>query len=171
MVADSRFKLLLAEQEIEHRVEQIALELNRIYANKELTLIIVLKGAMCLASDLMRHLTCSLTLEMVQAASYGQKGVERGALALGGLEGLEIQGRDVLLIDHIYDSGTTLERIREDLEKKGPSSLRTLTLLCRKSAPKRPDYFLFEIDKGFVVGYGLDYKEHYRQLPAIYVMQ
>ena len=97
--------------------------------------------------------------------------MERGELTVNGLQSLDIQGRDVLLVDDIFDSGHTLNTVANALRQKHPRSLRSLVLLVKnvpRTIPWRPDYVLFEIENHFVVGYGLDYKEKYRGLEAIY---
>lgn len=164
-------KPLISSNEIAEKIRETADLLNREYKGRELTLILVLKGSICLAADLMRLLSMPFVLEMVSAASYGQRGDTPGKLQLSGIEQLELSGRDILLIDDIYDTGQTLEEIARQLRAKNPRSLKTLTLLCKQKTQKRPDYYLFEIGNQFVVGYGLDYKEHYRGLPGIYIIQ
>lgn len=164
-------KELLSAERIKKKVEEAASLLNRDYAGRELTLVVILKGALCLAADLMRHLTIPFTLETVRASSYGVGGMLSGPLKLFGLEHLQLEGRDLLLLDDIYDTGQTLDQVEALLLEKKPHSLKRMTLLCKKGARRPPDYSLFEIGNDFVVGYGLDYKEHYRGLPAIYTIQ
>lgn len=167
---DARLSSLISPEEIAEKIRLIAFEINRQYKGKELTLIVVLKGAMCMAADLMRLIEVPFTVETVRAESYGARGTTPGELTLTGIERLEIAGRDLLIIEDIYDTGRTLDKISQALLEKNPKSLKTVVLLCRKSAPKRPDFTLFEISDEFVVGYGLDYKEHFRGLPGIFIL-
>lgn len=131
----------------------------------------VMKGAFILVGDLMRRLHLPISLETVQAASYGEGGMVKGDVELVGVDGLEIASKHVLVVDDIFDTGETLAEIMKRLQEKGPKSLRSLVLLS-KDVPRnidyRPDFSLFEIEDRFVVGYGLDYKEYYRGLPDIY---
>ena len=163
--------LLLSEDEIAKKVVEAAHWINETYKGKELILVVVLKGAICFVSDLMRELTIPFQLEFVRGSSYGMKGTTPGALTLYGLDELDIANRHFLLVDDIYDTGVTLSQIYHTLVKKAPASLAILTLLRKKVPPKgdiSPDYVCFDIEDHFVVGYGLDYKEHFRGEKAIY---
>src|ERR1700730_5696151 len=104
----SELKLLISSEKIAHKVNEIADLLSREYQGRELTLVLVLKGAVCLAADLMRALTIPFVLEFVHAASYGSRGTTPGELELFGIDQLEVAGRDLLLLDDIYDTGQTL---------------------------------------------------------------
>lgn len=163
--------LLISPEIISLRVHEIALELDREYQGKELLVIGVLKGSIFLISDLLRALSTPTQLEFVRARSYGPRGAQRGELTLEGLDALDITSKDVLLVDDIFDSGETLRGILARLQEKKPSSLKSLVLLSKK-VPRAhailPDFVLFEVENLFVVGYGLDYKEHYRGLPGIF---
>ncbi len=170
----NKSKQLISKQQIAQKVKEAALQLKRDYAGKDLVIVMVLKGAICLVSDLIRELTLPFELEYVQCTSYGARGVQRGDLQIIGLDRLQIQGRDVLVVDDIFDSGQTLTALIAALKQKGPSSVKTLVLLSKKvprSTPYNPNYVLFEIDDLFVVGYGLDYKERNRGLPGICVLE
>lgn len=169
----TRLEPLLSKEAIEEKIAQVGVVLNRDYSGREITLIMVMKGAVCLVADLIRHIRLPLSLEFVQAASYGQRGKARGELNIFGLETLDIASKDVLVVDDIYDSGNTLCGILERLKEKNPASLKSLVLLSKKIERETsyvPDYVLFEIENLFVVGYGLDYKEYYRGLSGIYVL-
>src|SRR5690606_16767689 len=134
----------------------------------------VLKGAICFAADLIRALKIPCDLQTVQCSSYGTLGTQRGELKIFGLEALEIQGRDVLLLDDIFDSGQTLFALEEALWKQEPHSLKSLVLLARKTPHRtdiQPDRLGFSIGNEFVVGFGLDYKERYRGLPGIFILE
>jgi hypoxanthine phosphoribosyltransferase len=133
----------------------------------------VLKGALCLAADLIRELDIPLDVEFVQCSSYGARGTQRGELQIFGLERLQIHNRDVLIVDDIFDSGHTMHTLVEALSQKKPHSIKTCVLLEKQGVHKvtdmKPDYVLFGIENLFVVGYGLDFKERYRGLSGVYV--
>lgn len=135
----------------------------------------VLKGALCLVADLIRLLDIPFEVEMIQSSSYGARGTERGELQISGADRLQIHNRDILLVDDIFDSGHTMTALLKQIQAKHPRSLKTCVLLNKTNVPKitdqRPNYVLFDIDNLFVVGYGLDFKEQYRGLPGIYILE
>lgn len=152
----------------------MAIELNREYQGKKLTVLAVMKGGIFLASDLMRHLTMPFTLECIKASSYGQNGTNRGELTITGLDKIDLTGKDVLVIDDIFDSGHTMSGIVSKLAARNPNSVKTIVLVMKdvaRSVNYRPDYTLFTIPNRFVVGYGLDYKEYFRGLPGVYAFK
>ena len=130
-----------------------------------------LKGAICISADLIRHLKVPVQIEFIKASSYGQNGTERGALTIQGVEKLDLTSKNILVVDDIFDTGHTMSGIIAQLQERNPKSLKSLVLL-QKKVPRQiaylPDYSLFEIENRFVIGYGLDYKEYYRELPGIY---
>ncbi len=164
--------LLIDQQSIAIRVQEVAAQISGDYLEKDLVIVGVLKGALCLMADLMRALSIPFCVETVQCASYGTRGAERGELEVIGLERLNIHHRDVLVVDDIFDSGHTMTTLVDLLQGKHPSSLKTCVLLNKQDVAKvktlRPDYVLFDIENRFVVGYGLDFKEQYRGLSGIY---
>ena len=166
-------ELLISSDEIAAKLKIAAAQISQDFQGKKLTIVIIMKGAICLASDLMRELhDTSFTVEYLKASSYGQLGIQQGKLTLSSLEGLSsIEGRDLLVVDDIFETGNTLFHVCEHLKTLKPSSIRTLILLAKEVERKvlyGPDYILFHIPNRFVVGYGLDYKELYRGLPGIY---
>ncbi|MCK4934269.1 MAG: hypoxanthine phosphoribosyltransferase [Simkaniaceae bacterium] len=166
-------ELLLSKEEIAKEIKAISNRINKEYASKEITLVMILKGALFFVSDLMRELTIPTRLETLECKSYGLLGRKQGELKILGLDNCDIEGRHVIVVDDIHDTGATLSEVMSQVIIKKPKSLRSLTLLTKKVAKKtheKPDYFLFEIEDRFVVGYGLDYKEYYRNIPAIYAM-
>ena len=166
------FDLMISEESILRKIDSLALELDQKYQGQEVTLIIVLKGSICFAADLLRRMKTPVILETVQCKSYGQNGIARGDLTISGLESLDIKEKHVLVIDDIFDSGFTLTRVLNALESKKPKTLISAVLLSKqidRESTIQPDYILFTIENHFVVGYGLDYKEHYRALRGIYM--
>jgi len=163
--------LLISEEEIRKKIVETARLIEQHYKGEEITLVMVMKGAICVAADLMRELNLPLRIEYVSASSYGMRGAQRGDLVVEGLEKIDLNSKNILLVDDIYDSGATLVHLIAACKKKKPKTLKTLVLLAKKM--KRdlsyiPDYVLFEIENQFVVGFGLDYNEQYRGLRGIY---
>jgi hypoxanthine phosphoribosyltransferase len=169
--ANDNKELLISSKKISQKVEEVARILNEEYRNEELTILIVLKGAICISADLIEHLTIPFQIEFIKASSYGQNGTERGALTIQGIENLDLTSKNILIVDDIFDTGHTMSGIIARLQEKNPKSVKSLVLLLKK-VPRQitylPDYVLFEIENRFVIGYGLDYKEYYRGLPGIY---
>jgi len=166
-------KLLIAAHAIQEKVEQLSKKLNADFHGKEVLLIMVMKGAFCFVADLMRHLSFPVTIEYVSASSYGARGTQRGELHVKGLENLSLEGKHVLVVDDIFHSGHTLFHIVSEVKKSHPLTLHSLVLLL-KEHPRIlsyvPDYYLFTVGKPFVVGYGMDFNERYRELPGIYML-
>jgi hypoxanthine phosphoribosyltransferase len=166
----NELEVLISAEEIKHQVQRVGKQLDQIYAGKELTIILIMKGAICLVSDLIRTLHIPHSIEFVRGSSYGQQGTKRGALTLFGIDSLNLAGKNVLVVDDIFDSGVTLFSIVHEIQKQHPHSIRTLVLLSKKvprAVDFTPDHVLFEVENRFVVGYGLDYKEHYRGLSTV----
>jgi len=171
--ATERLTSLLSDDMIKARTHTVAKRLNREYAGKQVAIVAVMKGAICITADIMRELTCQHTLDWITASSYGLRGSTPGELTVTGLEQLNLKGRDVLLIDDIFDTGNTLSTLVKKIREKKPRSVKTLVLLQKKikrHISYRPDYALFYVDNHFLVGYGLDYKERYRGLPGVYAL-
>lgn len=170
----TNLKLLISPAEISREIHRAAEAIDRHYAGEELTVVVLMKGALCLAADLIRALKTPCTVECIGASSYGERGTQRGDLKITGLENFDPASKNILVVDDIFDSGQTMTHIVAELEKKSPKSLKSLVLLSKnveREVTYRPDYVLFEIDDLFVVGFGLDYKEHYRGLPGIHVFR
>lgn len=170
----SSFQVLISEKEIQERLKKIALVIDQTYNQEPLTILCVLKGALCLVSDLSRALTIDFHLETVQCSSYGQGGTTQGALSIHGLEGLALDRRHILIVDDICDTGVTLHALTQRIEQMNVLSVKSLVLLQRERGDGyfRADHSLFQLETDqFVIGYGLDYKECYRGLKDIYTMQ
>jgi hypoxanthine phosphoribosyltransferase len=165
--------LLLSPEAIAARVKELAIQLSRDYAGKDLLLVGVLKGAFVFLADLMRALEMPVQVEFVRLASYGKGATSAGhvrvILDLAG----SIAGRHVLIIEDILDTGLTLGFLLERLRARQPASLKLCVLLnkrVRRVYDITPDYTGFDVPDTFVVGYGIDYAECYRHLPAIYTL-
>lgn len=166
-----KLKLLISKEKIAAKIQEIAAILNKEYEGKELVIVMVMKGSFFLTADLVRHLHMPLVLEYIRASSYGMRGISSGDLIIQGVDDLDIKDKHVLIIDDIFDSGQTMTGVTKELKTKKPASIKSLVLLLKEiNRPMKdlPNHFLFKIQDQFVVGYGLDYKEHYRHLPDVY---
>ena len=165
--------ILVQRDELEHRVKELAAEISRDYADRELLLIGVLKGAVFFLADLMRHLEVTCEVDFMAVSSYGASTDSSGVVRI--LKDLDapIEGRDVLIVEDIVDSGLTLSYLFRMLRARGPASLEVCALLTK---PDRREidlpirYVGFEIPNRFAIGYGLDYGERYRNLPYVAVL-
>ena len=165
-------KTLLDEQALNQGVEKMAQQINDAYGDRPLTIVGVLTGSVVLMADLIRKLKMPLRVGVVQTSSYA--GTERGKLSINTEMMLDITGQDVLLIDDIFDTGNTLQEVTQLISDLGPSSLRSAVLLLKTGCQEvdwRPDFIAFDIPDEFVVGYGLDYNDVYRNLPYLAVLE
>ncbi len=162
--------IIIPAAQIQHRVQELAEKVSREYANQDLTLLGVMTGSLMFLADFMRHLNVPHQVGIIQASSYVGQVTTPGELKVN-LDFLPcLAGRHVLLIDDILDTGQTLVQLQEKVQVLQPATIRTATLLWKKSRTTHavePDYFGFEIEDRFVVGYGLDYNDDYRHLPDI----
>jgi hypoxanthine phosphoribosyltransferase len=171
---DDLERVLFDEPTILRRLDEIAAQISRDYDARELTVIAILNGSLIFMADLLRRIPLPLKLDCLSVASY-HGGVETtGELIFRQVALPDIAGRHILILDDILDSGVTLAAVRQKLESAGPASIRICVLLQKKKSRRRPidaDYVGFEIEDEFVVGYGLDYAERYRNLPCIGVLR
>jgi hypoxanthine phosphoribosyltransferase len=153
-------------------VTALAHEIDVDYRGRALTLVVVLKGAAIFAADLMRQLTTPVAVEFITASSYGREVRSSGSVRVATPETLDLVGRDVLVVEDIVDSGLTYRRLMETLGQFSPASLALCTLLQKQATRTTVEirYAGFEIPNQFVVGYGMDYAERYRNLPDICVL-
>ncbi len=163
-------KILLGQEEIARRVKELAREIEADYRGLEPHLVCILKGALFFTVDLMRELRLPVTLGFLSASSYGDRTTSSGEVRLE-LSALgEVRDRHVLLVEDIVDTGLTLLKIKEALLVMHPSSLRICAFFDKKgrrSSPLQPDYVGFEMPDHFVVGYGLDFAERWRELLCV----
>lgn len=165
-------RVLLKEADLAAGVRNMATAIRGTYEDRPLTIVGILTGSVVLMADLIRLLEMPLRVGVVQTSSY--RGTERGDLAINSEMMLDIAGRDVLVIDDIFDTGHTLQRVLKLLEEFGPASLRSAVLLRksgRQEVSYQPDFVGFEIPDEFVVGYGLDYNDEYRNLPYLAALE
>jgi hypoxanthine phosphoribosyltransferase len=167
-------RILFDETTILRRLDEIAAQISADYRNRELTVIAVLNGSIIFMADLLRRIPLPLKLDCLSVASYHGGTETTGEVVFRQVALPDIAGRHILLLDDILDSGTTLSAIRQKLEVVGPLSVKVCVLLRKTKIRLRPveaDYVGFEIADEFVVGYGLDYMERYRNLPCIGVLR
>jgi hypoxanthine phosphoribosyltransferase len=164
-------KPLLTRDQIQRRVRELAQRISRDYRGKEILFICILKGAFVFLSDLMRHVEVPVKVDFVGVSSYGSETVSSGTIRVT-IEGtIPIGGRDVIIVEDIIDSGRTLKFLADELRSREPQSLRVCCLLDKKSRREvefEADYVGFDIEDLFVVGYGLDVNEQFRNLPGIH---
>jgi hypoxanthine phosphoribosyltransferase len=161
-------EVLVSATQIEHRLQELGAEITRDYAGKELLLIGVLKGVTCFMADLMRHLSMPVSIDFMTISSY--EGDRSGGVRIVQDLTESIHGREVLIIEDIVDTGMTLQHLIKQLQVREPASLRVCALLdkrARRLVETKLDYVGFEIPDEFVVGYGLDYRQRFRNLPFV----
>ena len=163
-------RILVTEDELARRMAELAAEIDADYQGKEILLVGVLKGAVMVVADLSRHLHTPLSMDWMAVSSYGAGTKSTGVVRILKDIDTDVTGRDVLIVEDIIDSGLTLSWLRENLLARGAASVEIATALRKPEALKvqvEVKYVGFDIPNEFVVGYGLDYAEHYRQLPFV----
>ena len=167
-------RILFHETTILSRLDQIAAEISRDYRDRELTVIAVLNGSLMFMADLLRRIPLPLKLDCLSVASYHGRAETSGEVIFKQIALPDVVGRHILILDDILDSGHTLAAIRDKLQTANPRSIKVCVLLSKKKRRARhvdADYIGFEIEDEFVVGYGLDFMERYRNLPYIGVLR
>jgi hypoxanthine phosphoribosyltransferase len=163
-------RVLIDEREIHVGIDRVAAEVTRNYRGRDFTVVSVLKGSCVFASDLIRRIPIPLELAFLAASSYGA-GTESGAVEMNFFpSGNEIEGRNLLLVDDILDTGRTLHTLKGELTRRGAREVKTCVFLdkpARRAVPISPDFRCFEVENLFVVGYGLDFAGRYRNLPYV----
>jgi hypoxanthine phosphoribosyltransferase len=166
-------RVLISEEQIERRLREMAREIQRDFAGRELVMVSLLNGTVMFLADLIRHLTVPLRLDFIGVSSYGA-GSRPGEIVFTKELRLDVRGRDVLLVDDILDTGKTMVRVLEKLGPLQPRGIKTCVLLnkaARRVERIEADYVGFEIPDFFVIGYGLDFAERYRNLPFLGVLR
>ena len=167
-------EVLLTERRIHRRIATLAREIAKCYGDKEVTIITVLNGSMVFLGELLHRLPMPTRLDSIVARSYGARTTSSGRVRTRRQWQLSLKHKHVLLVDDILDTGRTLKMIRDRLRRERPASLRTCVLLnkpTRREVDLQPDFVGFSIPDKFVVGYGLDFAERYRNLPCIAVLK
>ena len=174
-VMADRIRVLLTEEEVDRRINEMAAEISEEYEGRQIHLICILKGGVFFTCELAKRLTVPVSLDFMSVSSYGAGTESSGVVRI--LKDLDepLAGKDVLIVEDIIDSGRTLAYLIEVLKQRGPKSIRLCTLLDkperRVKQQVKVDYTCFTIPDEFVVGYGLDYDQKYRNLPYIGVVE
>ena len=163
--------LLYSRDQIARRVKELAAAISADYKEADLILVGILRGSFVFLADLIRQLTIPAVIDFVGASSYGSRTQTSGQVTFTRELQVPVAGRDLLLVEDIEDTGVTLQAIQNKLKEVGARSVKVCILIDkreRRQIDMPLDYVGFEIDKGFIVGYGIDYAEQYRYLPDIY---
>ena len=161
---------MISEEEIDKRIREMGAEISKDYEGKEVCLICILKGASFFACELAKRISVPVTIDFMHASSYGSGTVSSGVVTIDKDVTLSIEGKNVILIEDIVDTGRTLASLKEVLKEKGANSIKIASLLDkpeRRVTELTPDYVGFVVPNEFVVGYGLDYDQRHRNLPYI----
>ena len=167
-------RVLLSEDEIREKVRELGGKITADYKNSNLMLVTVLKGAVVFLADLMRQIDVPAEIDFMVVSSSGSGVKSSGVVKIVKDLDVPLAGKDILIVEDILDSGLTLSYIKELLESRGPRSIRIATLLDKPSRRKvdlQADYIGFSVPDEFVIGYGLDYDEKYRNLPYIGILK
>ena len=167
-------RIMLSEEQLRSRVKEIAFQVNEVYKGKRPLVVGILKGSIIFYSDFIRHLSMPVELDFMAVSSYGSGAVSSGKLKIKKDLDRDVKGRDIIIVEDIIDSGFTLANLKALLLERGAASVKIVTLLNkaeRREYDIAPDYNCFDIENEFVVGYGLDYDEMYRNLPYIGILK
>ena len=167
-------RVMLTKTEIYERVKELAAQIDKDYAGKKPVMVCILKGSVIFFSDLIREMKTPIEIDFMIVSSYGAGTTSTGTLNVKKDLVINITNKDVIIVEDIVDSGNTLFNLKKLLQMRSPASLKVITLLDkpeRRQVDMTPDYRGFEIEDEFVVGYGLDYAEEYRNLPYVGVLK
>ena len=173
-MAEDKIRVLVSEEEVDRRIEEIGAQISRDYAGKQVHLICVLKGGVFFTCELAKRISIPVSMDFMSVSSYGAGTKSSGVVKLVKDLDEPLDGKEVLIVEDIIDSGRTLSYLIEILYRRNPASIRLCTLLDkpeRRVADVKVDYVGFAIPDEFVVGYGLDYDQRYRNLPYIGVVE
>ncbi len=174
IIMSEHVKVLFSEEEVDRVIEEQARKISKDYEGRQVHLVCVLKGGVFFMCELAKRITVPVTMDFMALSSYGDGTTSSGYITMKKELDESIQGRDVLIVEDIVDSGRTLKYLVEELSRRNPASLRLCTLLDkpdRRVVDIKADYTCFEIPDVFVVGYGLDYAQKYRNLPYIGIVE
>ena len=166
--------VLISEEELQAKVKELGARVTEDYRDKNMLLIGVLRGGVVFMADLMRHIDFPVEIDFMQVSSYGSGTVSSGNVKILKDTETSVEGRDVLIAEDILDTGTTLHSLVDLIKKRGANSVKICTILnkpARRKVDLNADYVGFDIPDKFVVGYGLDYDQKYRNLPFVGVVE
>ena len=164
---------LFSREQIDRRVTELAKEISAEFAGSELIALCVLKGAMFFCADLVREMDLDVHLDFIQISSYGNQKYSSGVVTILKEPQLDMRGRSVLIVEDIIDSGLSIREVNNYIESRGAAKVKTAAFLDKPAARKvdfKPDFVGFSIDPQFVIGYGLDFAEKYRNIPEVQVL-
>ena len=167
-------KIIASEEAIEEKIKELAEKINSDYKGKKLTVVGILKGSVIFFADLVRKIETDCQMDFMAASSYGSSAVSSDEIIIKKDLSSDVTGKDVLIIEDILDTGNTLYLLKDYILKKGAASVKICTLFEKPSRhikPVKADYVGFIVDDLFIVGYGLDYDEKYRNLPYVGVLK
>ena len=170
---NENFEVMISQEELEKRIKEMAAELDKEYEGRTVHLVGILKGSVMFMSELAKNMKSELTMDFISISSYGDGTSSSGIVRLNKDLDESIEGRDVVIVEDIVDSGRTLSYVRRMFEDKAPKSLKIITLLDkpdRRVVDCKVEMSGFVIPDKFIVGYGLDYAQKYRNLPYIAVV-
>lgn len=171
---DDILRVLYSEEELEAKCAELGAQISKDYEGKNLLLVSVLKGAVVFMTDLMRHITVPCSIDFMVVSSYGNGVKTSGVVKIVKDLDADLAGKDLLIVEDILDTGMTLHYLKQLLQDRNPNSIRIATLLDkpeRRRAAVRADYVGYQVPDEFVVGYGLDYDEKYRNLPYVGILK
>ena len=163
-------EVLLTEEEIELRVKELGKEITKDYEGKDLLVVGILKGAVIFMAELCKNIDLPIMIDFMAVSSYGNSSTSTGEVKINKDLDFSVEDKDVLIVEDIIDTGFTLSYLTDNLRKRGANSVKIVTLLDkpdRRNVEVKVDYLGFSIPDEFVVGYGLDYSERYRNLPYV----
>jgi len=164
---------LISKDQIDQRVAEMAREITTEFAGSDLIALCVLKGAMFFCADLVRRMTMDVALDFIQISSYGNQKYSSGVVTILKEPQLDMRGKNVLIVEDIIDSGLSIREVTTYIESRGAAKVKTAAFLDKPKArkvPFTPEYVGFSIDPQFVIGYGLDFAEKYRNIPEVQVL-
>ena len=168
--AENIGKVLFTQQQIEKRAKELGAQIDKDYAGEDVLLLGTLKGSIMWMADMMKAITLDTPIDFITASSYGSSTMSSGVVKITYEPTSNLYGKNVLIVEDIVDTGNTLQFLIEKLKEHGPKSVKVCTLLnkkARRTTDFEPDYIGFEVDDLFIIGYGLDYDQHYRGLPYV----
>lgn len=173
-MADKKERTLFSREEINDRVKKLGIVVSKDYKDKDLVVISLLRGSFIFTADLVRELSIPVNVDFITTASYGHEEVSTGNVEIVHDLRTDVKGKDILIVDDIIDSGYTLKKVVEHLNTKDAKSVKICVMLdkpTRRKVDLEPDYVGFSIPDVFIVGYGLNYGEHYRNIPYIFTFE
>lgn len=170
MLKNEQIHVMIDQEKLEKRIQELGEQISKDYAGRELALVCILKGGAMFMTQLAKYITVPVTMDFMVLSSYGNELISSGTVHIKKDLDDSIAGKDVLIVEDIVDTGRTLWFLRDLLKERSAASVKICTMLdkpARRVAPVEVEYTGFQIEDEFVVGYGLDYEQHYRNLPYI----